>query len=112
MTLYFPNSFSTSIQKVINLMLLSLTPSLTLNVLTYPLILGIIKTNGLIPLSNFIPIKYLELVFVLTNFEITILSTLSSQILTGFLKNKTFLFYISLRISKLLYYEQKFAFIF
>ena len=49
--------------------------SLTLNVLTYPLILGIIKTNGLIVLSQY-PIKYLELVFVCTNFEKTILSTL------------------------------------
>ena len=37
--------------------------SLTLNVIRYPLILGIIKTNGLIALSNFIPIKYLEVVF-------------------------------------------------
>ena len=43
-----------------------LFPSLTLNVLTYPLILGIIKSNGLIALSKY-PIKYLELVFVLTN---------------------------------------------
>ena len=58
---------------------LSLSPSLTLNVLTYPLILGIIKTNGLIALSNFIPIKYSELVFVSVSFEITILSTLTSQ---------------------------------
>ena len=57
-------------QKDINLLFLSLPPSLTLNFLTYPFILGIIKTNGLIALSNFIPIKYLELVFVLTNFEI------------------------------------------
>ena len=45
--------------------------SLTLNVLTYPLILGVIKTNGLMVLSKY-PIKYLQLVFVLTNFEITI----------------------------------------
>ena len=56
--------------------------SLTLNVLTYPPILGIIKTNGLIVLSIY-PIKYLELVFVLTNFEITILSTLTSQVFIG-----------------------------
>ena len=63
--------------------LLSLCSSLTLNVLTYPLTLGIIKTNGLIALSNFITIKYLELVFVLNNFIIiliTILSTLTFQI--------------------------------
>ena len=54
-----------------------------LNVLTYLLILGIIKTHGLIVLSKY-PIKYLELVFVLTNFEITILSTLTSQIFIDF----------------------------
>ena len=52
--------------------------SSTLNVIAYPLILGIIKTNALIALSNFNPVKYLELVFVLTNFEITMLSTLTS----------------------------------
>ena len=43
---------------------------------------GIIKTNGLIALSKY-PIKCLELVFVLTNFEITILSTLTSKIFIG-----------------------------
>ena len=56
-------------------------PSLTLNVLAYPLV-GIIKTNGLIVLSKH-PIKYLELLFVLTYFEITISVTLTSQILIG-----------------------------
>ena len=40
-----------------------------LNVLTHPLILGIIKTNILTALSEY-PIKYLELVFVSINFEI------------------------------------------
>ena len=50
-----------------------------LTVFTYSLILDIIITNVLIALSKY-PIKYLELVFVLTNFEITILSTLTSQI--------------------------------
>ena len=58
-----------------------LFPSLTLNVLAYPLV-GIIKTNGLIVLSKH-PIKYLELLFVLTYFEITISVTLTSQILIG-----------------------------
>ena len=66
-------------RKEINLLLLSST----LNILTSPLILGIIKTNGLIDLSTH-PIKYLELVFVLTNIEIIILSTLTSQISIGF----------------------------
>ena len=47
-----------------------LSLSLTLNVLKYLLILGIIKANGLTALSKY-PIKYLELDFVLTNFEIT-----------------------------------------
>ena len=55
---------------------LSLSPSSTLDVLTYPLILSIIKTYDLIALSKY-PIKYLELVFVLTNFEITMLSKLT-----------------------------------
>ena len=78
--LYFSNSFSSSLQKDINL----LSSSLNLNILTYPLILGIIKTNGLIALSNFIPIKYLELDFLSINFEATILSKLASQIFIGF----------------------------
>ena len=56
--LYFFNSFSSSIQKDVNLLILSST----LNVSTYPLVLGIIKTNGLIALSKY-SIKYLELVF-------------------------------------------------
>ena len=81
--LYFSNSFSSSIQKDINLLFLFLSPSLTSYVLTYPLILGNIKTNGLITLSKY-PIKYLQLVFVLINFEITILSTLTSQTFIGF----------------------------
>ena len=54
--LYYSNSFWSSIGKDINLLILSPT----LNALTYPLILGIIKSNAL---SNFILIKYLELVF-------------------------------------------------
>ena len=69
MALYFSNSFSPSIRKEINL----LFPYLTINVLTYPLILGINKTNGLIVLSKY-PTKYLELAFVLTNFVIIFLA--------------------------------------
>ena len=68
-------------QKDINLLLLSST----LNVLTYPHILGIIKTNGLVYLSKY-PVKYLELCFVLANFEITKLLTLTSQIFIDFLQ--------------------------
>ena len=87
--------------------------SSTLNILKYPLILGIIKTNGHIASSIFIPIKYLELVFVLTNFEIAKLSTLTFQILVGFLHHQTFLLLVlSPRASPLLYYEQKFVIIF
>ena len=67
-------------RKDINLLVLSSA----LNALTYPLILGIIETNGPISLSKY-PIKYLELVSIFTNFEITILSTLTSQISIGFL---------------------------
>ena len=78
MPLSFCNSFSSSIRKNINI----LCTSLTLNVLKYRLILGIIKSNGLIVLSKY-PIKFLELVFVLTNFKITILSTLTSQMFMG-----------------------------
>ena len=56
MVLHFSNSFSASIRKDTNL-LLSLSPYLTLNVLTYSLILGNTKTSGLIALSKY-PINY------------------------------------------------------
>ena len=46
MVLYFTYSFPTSIWKGINLLFLSLSTSLNLNVLTYVLILGNIKANG------------------------------------------------------------------
>ena len=59
-----------------------LFPSSTLNVLTYPLVLGIFKTNDYMVLPKDL-IKYLELVFILTNFEMTILSILISQIFIG-----------------------------
>ena len=97
-------------RKDINLLILSST----LNVLTYPLILGIIKTNGLIDLSNFIPIKYLELVFVSINFQISVLSTLTSQILLGFFSGIKLFFYLflSLQISPLVCYEKKFMIVF
>ena len=52
--------------------------------------LGNIKADGLKTLSKY-PIKYLELVFVSINFEITILSTSSSKIFIVFLYYKTFL---------------------
>ena len=42
------------------------------------------KTIGLIALSIFIPMKHSELVFVLTNFEITILLTLTFRFFIGF----------------------------
>ena len=56
---------------------------LSLKVLTYPLISGNIKTNGLIT-SPKNAIKYFELFFILINFEITILSTSTSQIFVVF----------------------------
>ena len=77
------DSFSLFKQKTSIYCFLSLFPSLTLNVLTYLVILGISKTNGLLTLSKY-AIKYLELVFVLINFEIAILSTLTSQIFKGY----------------------------
>ena len=76
--LYFSNRFSSSLWNDINLLL----PSFTWNILTYPLILDIIKTNGLIVLSKRL-IKYLELAFAGTNFEITILSIFTSKIFIG-----------------------------
>ena len=72
MILYISNSFSSSIRKDVKLLFVSLSLSLTLNVLTYPLILGNIKTNGLITLFKY-QMKYLELFFVSANFEMTIL---------------------------------------
>ena len=77
----FSDILSSSIWKDINLLFL------ILNVLTYSISLGNIKNNGLITLSKY-SIKYLELVFALTNFEITILSTLTSQILITFLASQ------------------------
>ena len=78
MILSFSNSFSLSILKGFNLLFLSLFATLSLNFLTYPLILGNTKTKDLINLSKY-PTKYLELVFVSTNFEINILPTLISR---------------------------------
>ena len=49
------------------------------------------------------PIKYLDLVFVSTNFEMTILSTLTFQICIGFLRHEIFLLLLlSFQISTLL----------
>ena len=55
--LYISNSLSPSIRKDINLIFLFLSSPLSLNIVTYPLFLGNIKTNGLIISSNY-PIKY------------------------------------------------------
>ena len=79
MALYFCNSFSSSLRKCFNLLFVALT----WNTLTHTPVLGITKTNGLIVLSKY-PIKYEVLVFVLTNFEITILSTSASEMSIGF----------------------------
>ena len=77
----------------------------------YRQIFGIIKTNGLISLSKY-PIKYLELVLVLTDFEITILRTLSFRMFIGFLQHNFFFLFLSLQISTLLYYQKHFVIIF
>ena len=76
-------------------------------IIIYSLMLGIIKTNSRMYLSKY-PIKYLESVFVLTNFEITTLSTLTSQIITDFfLQHKTFLLlFLLFQISPLSYHRK------
>ena len=56
--LYFSNSYSSFIGEDINFLFLSLP----LKNLTYPLILGNIKTNGLINLSKY-PTEYLKFLF-------------------------------------------------
>ena len=74
MVSYFSNSFSLFIQEDINLLFLSLSPSLTLNALTYQLILSNIKANGLITSSKY-PVNYLKLFFVSIKLEIILLRT-------------------------------------
>ena len=54
-----------------------------INILTYPLILSNINTNGYVTLPKY-QIKHLELFFVSTDFEMIILSALTSQIFIGF----------------------------
>ena len=69
MTLHSSNNVSSSMQKNINLffLFLSLSQSLFITFLTYPLILDNIETNGLI-ISYQYRIKYLKLLLVLINF--------------------------------------------
>ena len=74
MVSYFSNSFSLFVQEDINLLFLSLSPSLTLNALTYQLILSNIKANGLITSSKY-PVNYLKLFFVSIKLEIILLRT-------------------------------------
>ena len=79
MVLYFSNNFSSSTHKDI---------FFSLKGLTYLLILGNIKANGLITSFKY-AIKYLEVFFVSINFEITVLLTPTSQIyIYFFLHNK------------------------
>ena len=52
----------------------------SLKVLTYTLILGNIKTNGLITTTKN-PLVYYEIFFIPIKFEVTILSTLTSNII-------------------------------
>ena len=66
-----------------NLLLLSLSTSSTFKVLTYSPILDNIKTNDLITISKY-PIESLDLVFILINFEMTILLGRTYQILITF----------------------------
>ena len=70
-------------------------------------ILGNIKANALTTLSKY-PIKYLKLVFVSTNFEETISSTLTYQILINFFCSlKSFFCYFFLRKSQHYYTVNK-----
>ena len=87
MVLCFSNNLSLSIGKDINILSLFIFPALSLNVSTYPLLLGNIKTSALITSFKY-PIKYLELFSVSTNFEMTILSTSISQVFIGYLHLK------------------------
>ena len=72
--------------------------------------LGIIKTNNLISLSEY-PMKYIESVFVLTKFEITILLILTSQTFKNLLlQHKTLLLlFLSLQIPTLSCYGKTFC---
>ena len=72
MALCFCNSFSSSMRNGINLLLLFLSSTLSLNVSTYPWVLGNINTYGFIASSRY-PIKHLNLLFISINFEMTIL---------------------------------------
>ena len=85
MVLYFSNRLPLSIRKGINLLLLFL------KLLTNPLVLSNIKTNGLITSSKY-PINYLEPFFVSISFEITILSTEEPKFLVVSLHHKILLF--------------------
>ena len=84
MVLYFSNRLPLSIRKGINLLLLFL------KILTNPLVLSNIKTNGLITSSKY-PINYLEPFFVSISFEITILSkkTCGEYLLPSLKTNRT-----------------------
>ena len=77
--------------------------------LNNPVILGNLKSNGLTSISKY-PTKYLELVFVSTNFEITIAST--SQIFVELFISYFRLLLLSRQISTLFYYQQNFALLF
>ena len=63
--------------------ILTLISTFIFNLLIHLPIVGNIKTNGLITSSKY-SIKYLELFFVSTNFEMNISSILTSQVFTGF----------------------------
>ena len=83
MVLHFPNKLLSSLRKGINLLFLVSSPPLYLNVLTFLLILGNFKTSGLKTSSNY-AIKYLDLLFALTIFEMITCSTLHPKYLLAF----------------------------
>ena len=88
----------------------TLSPSLTGNFLTYPIILGNIETSGITTLYKH-PIKCLELVFVSTNLEITMLYASISQTFIVFYNIK-FCLLLSHQISTLLLYQKKLSLFF
>ena len=91
-------------------LVLSLSPSLTGNFLTYPIILGNIETSGITTLYKH-SIKCLQLVFISTNLEITILYTSISQTFIVFYNIK-FCVLLSLQISTLFLYQKKLSLFF
>ena len=94
MILCCPNSILSSIRKKYQkyLLFLFLSAPLSCNVIIYPIILDNIESNGFITSSKY-SIKYLELLFIPTNFSMIVFSTCTLQIFIGFWHHKMLLSY-------------------